>query len=451
MDNAYSYLSAIGEAKNNNDGIQNDINTARQKFESDKSADVSAHILLNGVMHSKLEAGVKYLTNTAERKISNGLRSLKNKALQKYKGLQDDLKNATNEDKPGIQSKIDDALKNLKDANSKLKQKLGSKTPSEEEQPKTYETVKKELTPEETETIPERTIETKAAYEREITPEQKIITQEAKPEISEEFDKPSLARNQPSETENLNKLKIKDLNKEDQPLKDVENRVTTRYNNLDGNAQRRSDEIFDETKKGPANIEEQTMNERKFNVKLRNRTVNDEEINPETTFKKPDLQIEPNQNISPDDDVLGRVSRLRNQDTFDNPAEKEIRITKQAQQEESYIQPAVTETVPAETETIAEQTIVTKPATYEDVIQEVKKDAIDTDVKTDGEKVAGKVGKIFEEDALEGAGEGGALGIAAGLIVGAITTLPSILKTQKEQSQPEYLNPSSGNNIGEVP
>tara|TARA_R110001599_G_scaffold5248_2_gene26372 strand:+ start:3187 stop:4551 length:1365 start_codon:yes stop_codon:yes gene_type:complete len=453
MDNQYSYLADIGESRANEEDIQNKVNTQRQKFESDKSADVSAHILLNGVMHSKIEQGVKYLTNTAERKITNGLRSLKNKALQKYKGLQEELKNASDEDKPGLQTKINEALEKLKNANKSLKQKLGSKSPNETEQPKTYETIKKEITPEETEFQPERTIETKPAFEREVTPEQKVITQEAKPEISEEFDKPSLARDQPAEFKNINNLKVKDLNNDDQPLKDIENRISTRYNNLDGKAQLRSDEAFNNAKKGPSNIEDQTMAERKFNVKLRNKTVKDEEVNPETSFKNPDLKIEPNQNISPEDDILGRVGRVRNQDSFDNPAEKETRITQEAQDEISEIRPPVMETVPAEFKTIPEQTIIKKPATYENVTQEVKADTSDAAGADTGavEKSVGKgIGKMFEEDAIEGADEG-PLGIIAALIVGAITTLPSILKKEKEGPQPAQLNASAGLNLGEVP
>ena len=58
-DNMYSFLSAIGEAEASESTINAKVNATRQKFESDKTADVSAHILLNGVMHKPIEETVK--------------------------------------------------------------------------------------------------------------------------------------------------------------------------------------------------------------------------------------------------------------------------------------------------------------------------------------------------------------------------------------------------------
>ena len=442
-DNMYSYMSAMGEAQTSQAGINNEVNSKRQRFESDKSADVSAHILLNGVMHKPIDEAVKYIGGKgkeyAQNKVTNALKGLKNKALKKYQDLQDELKTAGDAEKEGIQNKINDSLKGLKKAQQNLNQKLSSKNPSNDEpepgvdKPPETETVQKLVSPEETETTP--------AFEREISPERKVITQDAKPEISETVDKPHLARSQPSEEENL-----KNVNDSDD-LTSIQNRITARYNNLDGDAQKSSDKAYDAVKQG-GDVEDQTLEEETLNAGKREATINLEEKNPFTTFKNPDLEIKPNENIVPDDNVFGRIARQRNQESFDNPAEQETRITQQAQSEESLTIPARTETVPA-------QTVVTKPAQYKDVEQEVKTDSTTAgeDEGEDTGKVVGKaVGKMFEKDVVEGASESALdpFAIIGQLLIGAVTTLPSILKKQKQQPVQAALNPSSAMNVGEI-
>ena len=364
-DNQYSYLSALGEAQTSTANVNAIVNGKRQRFESDKAADVSAHILLNGVMHKPIEETVKYIGGRTkkyvENKVTNALKTAKNKALQTYNDLKKEMNEASEGEKGAIQEKLDDALQNLKKSGADLQAKLRGE-PDKDSKPDTE--------------IPEE-------------PEPEVAVPEAAPAIP--------ARSQLKEKYDINN---------EQDLIDTENRVTARYNNLDGNAQSRSDAAFDQVKEGPTNINEQSLAQREANVQLRESTVADQEQNVATTFKDNNLQVSPSENYSPPQDIFGRLQPDR-----------------------------------------------TNPSTFDDAptapVAPVEEDV----VKTAAEKTASSTGKkLFEREALEDIGEGIADPIAlfGQLLVGAITTLPSILKKQKKEPTPSTLNPSSGLNVGEV-
>ena len=455
MDNAYSYMGALGEASQDNSVIQSKINTTRQRFESDKSSDISAHILLNGVMHEPIKKTVEYLGGRAktyaQNKITNGLKTLKNKALTKYNENVNKLKNALPEEKDGIQQQINGSLKKLKQAQQNLSQKIQSKPENNSEPVQGPENQKvlepayeREITPGfEREVTPGFEREITPAFEREITPARKVITQDAKPEISQTVDKPHLARSQPNETDNLNNVSTSD------ELTSVKNRITTRYNNLDGSAQKSSDTAYNAVKQG-GKFEDQTLKQQVSDAKLREESVNLEENNPFTSFKNPDLQIQENENITPDNNIFGRITRQRNQDSYNNPSEQETTITQQAQPEESLTIPARTESVPAVTESVPAVT-ETVPAVTETVPAVTESTPVEA-VESTGGSVGKKVSRMFEKDAVEGAEESAVdpLALVGQLIVGAITTLPSILKKQKNVAPAQFVNPSSGMNIGEI-
>ena len=130
------------------------------------------------------------------------------------------------------------------------------------------------------------------------------------------------ARTQPEETDNI------DAAESQEDLISSANRIQARYNNLDGAAQRRSDEAYeadpDHTPagqgSGPNGV--RTLDETKTNIGVREETIEKEEQNPDTTFKDPNQQIEANADIS---DPAGgaRVRAVRNPDTFEREAEPE--------------------------------------------------------------------------------------------------------------------------------
>lgn len=366
-DNQYSYLSALGEAQTSTANVNAEVNAKRQRFESDKAADVSAHILLNGVMHKPIEETVKYIGGRTkkyvENKVTNALKTAKNKALQKYNDLKKEMNEASEGEKGAIQEKLDDALQNLKKSGADLQAKLRGK-PDEDSKPDT-----------------------------EIPEEPDVEVPEATPAIP--------ARSQLKENYNINN---------EQDLIDTENRVTARYNNLDGNAQSRSDSVFEQGKQGPTSINEQSLAERQANVQLRESTVADQEANVATTFKDNNLQVTPSENYSPPENIFGRLQPDRtNPSTFDDAP--------------------------------------TAPAAP------VEEDVADTVVKSTAEKTAASAGKkVFERETLEDLGIDALdpFALIAQLAIGAITTLPSILKKQKKEPVPSTLNPSSGLGVGEV-
>jgi hypothetical protein len=74
-------------------------------------------------------------------------------------------------------------------------------------------------------------------------------------------------------------------------LNPIESRVQTRYNNMDGEAQSRSDATY---KADPRQTDNpSTIEERTNNVRAREDSVEDEETNPDTTFKDPNLEVDP--------------------------------------------------------------------------------------------------------------------------------------------------------------
>jgi len=117
-------------------------------------------------------------------------------------------------------------------------------------------------------------------------------------------------------------------------------RVQARFNNLDGNAQQRSDDAYNSN---PDRVEDpQTLADRKTNVEIREETVGDEETNPATTFKDPNLSVQPEHDAlrysGNDEDILAKPDTVRNPASFDNPPE--LNVIKPAQ-------PATTETIPS--------------------------------------------------------------------------------------------------------
>lgn len=221
---------------------------------------------------------------------------------------------------------------------------------------------------------------------------------------------------------------------DDQKLLDTENRVTTRYNNLDGNAQARSNEAFESNKTGPTNINEQSLEERASNVALRESTVADEEANTATTFKNNDLQIKPNENISPEGDIFGRVAPVKNPDTFESEPTAPTAPTAPTQPS-ADLSPKI------------EDTLSSTAPVEDDVASSAAKTAAST--AKDAAEAGGK--KLFEKELVSGAGlDWDPLALIGELIVGAATTLPSILKKQKKQPVQMTLNPSSGLGVTEV-
>lgn len=131
----------------------------------------------------------------------------------------------------------------------------------------------------------------------------------------------ALARTQPIETDNI----VDSATRSE--LRDTTNRIQSRFNNLDGQAQARSDAAFkgdEEYKEDP-----QTLDDLKTNALAREETIRAEEANPDTTFRDPNFQLSEGQtggiNLTNQDDIFNpRLQTQRNPDTFDNPPETEL-------------------------------------------------------------------------------------------------------------------------------
>lgn len=123
------------------------------------------------------------------------------------------------------------------------------------------------------------------------------------------------ARNQPSEAENIESASVKD------DLLPIENRVKARFNNLDGEAQARSDAEFraqPDYKENP-----QDFQGRLRNIEMREQAIKEQELNPETTFRDPQFKLRPGQEDGPEltnsEDIFNpELDTQRNPPKFDN-------------------------------------------------------------------------------------------------------------------------------------
>jgi hypothetical protein len=141
--------------------------------------------------------------------------------------------------------------------------------------------------------------------------------------------KPHPARSQPDEIDN-----IADVENESD-LTPIQNRIQARFNNLDGEAQARSDATMRgdaEYTENPTSLEDQATN-----TMLRDEAVRQEEQNPDTTFRDPNLQLndgeEGTARLTNQGDIFAdRLDTQRNPASFDNPDEFETQTTETTQQ-----------------------------------------------------------------------------------------------------------------------
>ena len=108
------------------------------------------------------------------------------------------------------------------------------------------------------------------------------------------------------------------------------NRSTARFNNLDGEAQQRVLDKYNEQAEPQGKLslnetDEDVLQPFKNNLNLRNNLIRQEEQNPQTTFKDPDLQVNP----ADDAEYLNKTNpnltarQTLNPDKFDNAPEEE--------------------------------------------------------------------------------------------------------------------------------
>lgn len=133
--------------------------------------------------------------------------------------------------------------------------------------------------------------------------------------ITKDIDMPHPARTQPSESNEIQ-------SSTDENIGDVQDRLTARYNNLDGKAQARSDDTFNSD---PLKVDNpENLQDLKTNVRLRQNSLQQEEVNPDTTFKNPDLQV--NKADQPEyanqENIFNNAPRTRNPESYDNAPEK---------------------------------------------------------------------------------------------------------------------------------
>lgn len=150
------------------------------------------------------------------------------------------------------------------------------------------------------------------------------------------------ARTQPDEGENIDNASSQ------ADLDPIESRLATRYNNLDSEAQGRANRTYnnsDDTQSTPEG-ETQTLENRKDNLSVREDAINEQELNPDTTFKDPNLSIDQ------DDPAWSNTQKVKPQqtrgETYDNPAETQGSTTEGAtttlQEADSVPQEALSET-----------------------------------------------------------------------------------------------------------
>lgn len=150
------------------------------------------------------------------------------------------------------------------------------------------------------------------------------------------------ARTQPDEGENIDNASSQ------ADLDPIESRLATRYNNLDSEAQSRANRTYnnsDDTQQTPEG-ETQSLENRKDNLSVREDSIQEQELNPDTTFKDPNLSIDQ------DDPAWSNTQKVRPQqtrgDTYDNPAETQGSTTEGAtttlQEADSVAQEPITET-----------------------------------------------------------------------------------------------------------
>ena len=184
---------------------------------------------------------------------------------------------------------------------------------------------------------------------RKIPPPPPAPVQETQPEKTETNLHP--ARTQPREQENIKTSRSNNLD-------EIEARTQERYNNLDGEAQKRSDKSF---KSDPKYTEDpEKFVDRRRNVRIRERTIRGEEKRPETTFKDPnkvidqskDYRVQDDSDIF-DEDKIKSPDTIRNPPSFDNPSEIKTTtsITGRSQVETPSIEatdtPSEPKTIPA--------------------------------------------------------------------------------------------------------
>ena len=181
----------------------------------------------------------------------------------------------------------------------------------------------------------------------------------------------SSARLQASESSN-----IKNANSAN--LDEIENRVQTRFNNLDGNAQKRSSSTFRNNPKYQEDPE--TFKGRKVNVRLREKAIQKEEINPNTTFKDNKLNVDITKPID-ENNIFDKVETVRNPPTF------EVNVPQQ------QVAPKPTDTLQQEASQSTKDNL--KVYTSEEA-----------DEAGEGSKIAKGIVKSTEAEEAEGAEEG---------------------------------------------
>jgi hypothetical protein len=123
------------------------------------------------------------------------------------------------------------------------------------------------------------------------------------------------ARSQPDEGDNIDNASSQ------AELDPIESRIATRYNNLDSEAQSRANTTYNNSadRQQTPEGETQSLEDRKDNLSVREDSINEQELNPDTTFKDPNLSIDQ------DDPAWSNTQKVSPEqtrgETYDNPAE----------------------------------------------------------------------------------------------------------------------------------
>ena len=258
----------------------------------------------------------------------------------------------------------------------------------------------------------------------EVLPAQDAKTVEVSPESSTSEFNPVKARIQDAEDPSTYSNA-----KTPADLDPVEGRVQTRFNNLDGDAQTRSDVAY---KANPKQTDDPTtVEQRANNIQAREGTVEDEEVNTKTTFKDTDLQVDPESTLENVPDTIRNIPNFKENNVFypeenqektipakteETPERPNINVTEAdqdavpgtpAQTEEIPERPSINVTeadvdavpsTPAQTLTLGEEPdLLPKPKTSElDDLADKGGDEATQILKTTG-RVAGATGDALEE------------------------------------------------------
>ena len=123
------------------------------------------------------------------------------------------------------------------------------------------------------------------------------------------------ARSQPDEADNIDNASSQ------AELDPIESRIATRYNNLDSEAQNRANTTYNNSadRQQTPEGETQSLEDRKDNLSVREDSIQEQELNPDTTFKDPNLSID--QDDPAWSNTLKVSPKQTQSETYDNPAE----------------------------------------------------------------------------------------------------------------------------------